>query len=109
MQINPFDLLKNVQALQAQMGDMQKKLESVSVTGSAGGDMVEVELNGLIELQSIRISPEAMRDVSKEVLESLIISAFEDARNKVKDAIGREIGGLAGIPGISSSLFAGMA
>ncbi|MDR2793730.1 MAG: YbaB/EbfC family nucleoid-associated protein [Treponema sp.] len=108
MQINPFDLLKNVQALQAQMGDMQKKLESVGATGSAGGDMVEIDLNGLIELRAIRISPELMHDDNKEILESLIVSAFEDARNKVKEAIGREIGGIAGMPDISS-MFAGMA
>ncbi|MDR1219111.1 MAG: YbaB/EbfC family nucleoid-associated protein [Treponema sp.] len=108
MQINPFELLKNVQKLQEQMGDMQQKLEAVSATGSSGGGMVEIDLNGLIEVQAIRIAPELMSEHDKDMLESLIAAAFTDARDKVKEAIGREMGGLAGMPNLSS-LFAGMA
>jgi DNA-binding YbaB/EbfC family protein len=107
MQINPFELLKNVQKLQEQMGDMQQKLEAVSATGSAGGGMVEIDLNGLIELQAIRIAPELMNERDKDLLESLIAAAFTDARDKVKDAIGREMGGLTGMPNLSS-LFTGV-
>ncbi|MDR0583808.1 MAG: YbaB/EbfC family nucleoid-associated protein [Treponema sp.] len=108
MQINPFDLLRNVQKLQEQMGDMQQKLEAVSATGASGGGMVEVDLNGLIELQAIRIAPELVNEHDKDMLESLIVAAFTDAREKVKEAIGREMGGLVGMPNLSS-LFAGMA
>ncbi|MDR2783019.1 MAG: YbaB/EbfC family nucleoid-associated protein [Treponema sp.] len=107
MQINPFDLFKNVQKLQEQMGDMQQKLETVNVTGSSGGGMVEIDLNGLIELQAIRIAPELMNDHDKDMLEALIVAAFTDARDKVKEAIGQEVGGLTGMPNLSS-LFAGM-
>ncbi|MDR0374258.1 MAG: YbaB/EbfC family nucleoid-associated protein [Treponema sp.] len=107
MQINPFELLKNVQKLQEQMGDMQQKLEAVGATGSAGGGMVEIDLNGLFELQAIRIAPELMNERDKNMLESLIVAAFTDARDKVKEVIGREMGGLTGMPNLSS-LFAGM-
>lgn len=90
------------------MGDMQQKLEAVSATGASGGGMVEVDLNGLIELQAIRIAPELVNEHDKDMLESLIVAAFTDAREKVKEAIGREMGGLVGMPNLSS-LFAGMA
>ncbi|MDR2446537.1 MAG: YbaB/EbfC family nucleoid-associated protein [Treponema sp.] len=107
MQINPFELLKNIQKLQEQMGDMQQKLEAVIATGASGGGMVEIDLNGLIELQAIRIAPELMSERDKDMLEALIVAAFTDARERVKQMIGREMGGLASMPNISS-LFAGM-
>ncbi|MDR2193916.1 MAG: YbaB/EbfC family nucleoid-associated protein [Treponema sp.] len=108
MQINPFEILKNMQKIQEQMGDMQRQFESVVVTGSSGGGMVEVELNGLVELQAIRIAPELVNDDGREILESLIVAAFEDARNRVKEAIGRKMGGLAYAQELSS-IFTGMA
>jgi DNA-binding YbaB/EbfC family protein len=106
MQINPFDFLKNVQKIQEQMGDMQQRLEIITATGSAGGGMVEVDINGLIEILAIRITPDMMNSDDREILQSLIVAAFMDARNKVKEAIGQEVGGFAGMPNLSS-LFTG--
>ena len=60
MNINPLDIFKNAQKIQEQMGSFQEKLGTISVTGSAGGGMVEVDLNGRMELVALRISPEAV-------------------------------------------------
>ncbi|MDR2634259.1 MAG: YbaB/EbfC family nucleoid-associated protein [Treponema sp.] len=104
MNINPFDILKNAKKIQEQMSVFQEKLGAISVTGSAGGGMVEIDLNGRIEMLSIRISPEAINPQEGEMLEDLIIAAFSNAMEKVREAINREMGTLAGgmqIPGIS--------
>ncbi|MDR0997519.1 MAG: YbaB/EbfC family nucleoid-associated protein, partial [Treponema sp.] len=53
MNINPFDVLKNAQKIQEQMGALQKKLALLSVTGSAGGGMVEVDINGKMEILAV--------------------------------------------------------
>ena len=95
MNINPFDLMK-------QMGAFQDKLADVSATGSAGGGMVEIDLNGKLEVLAVRIAPEAVEGGDTEMLEDLITAAFSNAIEKTKEAITREVGAMAGgIPGLS--------
>jgi DNA-binding YbaB/EbfC family protein len=106
MNINPFDILKNAQKLQEQMGDIQNKLAAITVTGSAGGGMVEADLNGKMEVLAVRISPEAVESRDTELLEDLTASAFSDALTKVREAISREAGSLAG--GLGLGGFPGM-
>jgi DNA-binding YbaB/EbfC family protein len=95
MNINPFDLMK-------QMESFQEKLADVSATGSAGGGMVEIDLNGKLEVLAVRIAPEAVEGGDMEMLEDLITAAFSNALEKTKEAITREVGAMAGgIPGLS--------
>jgi DNA-binding YbaB/EbfC family protein len=104
MNINPFDILKNAQKIQEQMTVFQEKLGLITVTGSAGGGMVEIDLNGRIEMLAIRIARELINPEEGEMLEDLIIAAFTNAMEKVREAINREMGTLAGgmqIPGIN--------
>ncbi|MDR2070812.1 MAG: YbaB/EbfC family nucleoid-associated protein [Treponema sp.] len=104
MNINPFDILKNAQKIQEQMGSFQEKLGTIQVTGSAGGGMVEIDLNGKMEVLDIRIAPEAVDPQDIGMLEGLITSAFANAMEKIKEAINREMGAMAGglgIPGFS--------
>ena len=102
MNINPFDILKNAQKIQEQMGDFQEKLGSIAVTGSAGGGMIQIDLNGRMEVLAVRIAPEAMEGGDREMFQDLIIAAFNSALEKVREAISREMGGMfpGGIPGI---------
>ena len=72
MASNPLDFLKAIQGLQRNMGDMEEKLRGIQVTGSAGGDMVEVVLNGHLDVVGVRIAPEAIDREEREMLEDLI-------------------------------------
>jgi DNA-binding YbaB/EbfC family protein len=104
MNINPFDILKNAQKIQEQMTVFQEKLGAITVTGSAGGGMVEIDLNGRIEMLAVRIAGELINPDEREMLEDLIIAAFTNAMEKVREAINREMGSLAGgmqMPGLS--------
>jgi DNA-binding YbaB/EbfC family protein len=106
--INPFDILKNAQKIQEQMAVFQEKLAGIMVTGSAGGGMVEIDLNGKIDMLAVRISPDAMED--REMLQDLAAAAFNAAMEKVREAINREMGaltgglglppGMSGVPGL---------
>jgi len=101
MNINPFDLLKNAQKIQEQMGSFQEKLGNVMVTGSAGGGMAEIDMNGKMEVLAVRIAPEAMADGDREMLQDVMAAAFANAMEKTKEAIAREFGGMfPGMPGI---------
>ena len=97
MNINPFDILKNAQKIQEQMGAFQEKLSSISITGSAGGGMAEIDMNGKMEILAVRIAPEAMEGGDREMLQDLIMAAFNNAMEKVKEAVNQELGGM--IPG----------
>jgi len=97
--MNPFDLVKNLQQLQGQMGEIQKKMQSLSVTGSSGGEMVRVVINGQLEVQDIAIAPEAVDPRDVKMLEDLILAAMNDAYSKIRLKIQEEAGGLAGMGG----------
>jgi DNA-binding YbaB/EbfC family protein len=110
MNINPFDILKNAQKVQEQMGSFQEKLGALSVTGFSGGGMVEIDMNGRMEVLNIRISPEAIDPEDMGILEGLIVSAFTNAIEKIKEVINREMGVLAGglgLPGTFPGIGAG--
>ena len=103
MNINPFDLLKNAQKIQEQMGVFQEKLVDIRVTGTAGGGMTEIDMNGKMEVLSVRIAPEVMDD--RDMIQDLIAAALNNAMEKIRDAINRELGsmipgGIQGIPGM---------
>ena len=97
MNINPFDVLKNAQKIQEQMGAFQEKLGSILITGSAGGGMTEIDMNGRMEVLAVRIAPEAMEGGDREMLQDLITAAFSNALEKVREAVNREVGTM--IPG----------
>jgi len=104
MNINPFDLVKNAQKIQAQMGEFQEKLAELSVTGAAGGGMVEIDISGKMEVLAVRISPEAMEDADTQMLQDLVMAAFSNATEKVREAMNREMSSITGglnIPGLT--------
>jgi DNA-binding YbaB/EbfC family protein len=100
MDINPFDLLKNAQKLQEQMGSFQARLGDISATGSSGGGMVELDINGRMEVTAVRIAPEVVDPKDIEMLQDLILAAFTSAVDKIKEAINAEMGALAGSLGM---------
>ena len=108
MNINPFDILKNAQKIQEQVGSIQEKLGSISATGSAGGGMVEIDVTGKMEILAVRIKPEAVDPNDIAMLEELIAAALGQALEKIREKISDEAGALAGGLGISMpGLFGG--
>ncbi|MDR2479343.1 MAG: YbaB/EbfC family nucleoid-associated protein [Treponema sp.] len=104
MDISPFDFLKNARKIQEQVGAFQEKLQYINATGSAGGGMVEIDITGKFEVTAVRIAPEALGGGDTEMLQDLITAAFSSAIEKIKEAINREMGTMAGglgIPGLA--------
>ena len=104
MNINPFDILKNAGKIQEQMGAFQERLGEIRVTGSSGGGMVEIDINGRMAVQAVRISADAMEGGDREMLGDLVAAAFTGAMEKIREAINREMGAMTGmaIPGFPS-------
>ncbi len=97
-------LMKQAQAMQAQMEKMQQELANMEVTGAAGGGMVQVTLSGKHEARRVQIDPAVMDD--REMLEDLIAAAINDATNKVEETSKAKMSGvtagLGGLPGMGN-------
>lgn len=96
-------LMKQAQKMQSQLMKAQEDLNKKEVEGTAGGGMVKVVLNGAQELQSITLDPEVVDPDDVEMLEDLIIAAFKNAQEKLKELSNNAFGGLTqglNIPGI---------
>ena len=93
---NLGSMLKQAQEMQAKMQEMQTKLESAEVTGSAGGGMVTVTLNGKNVVRRIKIDPKIVNPGEVEMLEDLILAAVNDARAKVEAHVKEEMAKLTG-------------
>ena len=96
MDINPIELLKNFQNLQSKLNAMQEKLKDISVTGSAGGGMVQIEMDGSLSVTGVTITPEVVDPNEREMLQDLVLAAFTDALAKVKEKMKDEASSAAG-------------
>ena len=93
---NLGQLMKQAQQMQAKMQEMQEKLGEIEVTGSSGGGMVQVTLNGKGEARRVKIDPQLATAEEVEVLEDLIVAACNDARTKVEQRTAEEMAKLTG-------------
>jgi DNA-binding YbaB/EbfC family protein len=91
----PLELLENAQKIQKTMDTLNASIGGITVTGSAGGGMVEIDMNGKQEMIAIRIEPDVTNDV--DMLQDLILAAYNSAIEKVKDAVNNEIGSISNV------------
>ena len=97
------DLAARVRKMQGDMEKAQEELADETVTGSAGGGMVEVDMDGHQTVQALRIRPEVVDPEDVEMLEDMLMAAINDAAEKVKSLTEERMGGLTGgldIPGL---------
>jgi DNA-binding YbaB/EbfC family protein len=96
----------NMQAMMKQAEQMQKKLQEeialIRVEASAGGGMVTVKMDGRKNVTGVKIDPEVAGDV--EMLQDMVMAAFNEASKKVDDATQEKMGGLLGGLGLPPGL-----
>ena|SRR5947209_6682906 len=80
---NIGQLMKQAQQMQSKMSEMQAQLEAVEMTGMAGGGMVQLTLNGKGDIKNVKLDKAVVDPAEIEVLEDLLVAAFNDARTKV--------------------------
>lgn len=77
-------MLKQAQEMGSKLQEVQQQLKSKRATGSAGGGMVEVEVNGANEVLAVRIDPELFAKGDREMIEDLLPAAINQAIDKAK-------------------------
>lgn len=93
---NLGNLLKQAQDMQTRMGELQDQLAQAELVGSSAAGMVQVTLSGKGEARSIKIDKSLIDPNETEVLEDLLLAAFNDARGKVDAHAAAEMSKLTG-------------
>jgi len=93
---NLGQMLKQAQQMQSRMAELQEQLAHTEVTGSSGGGMVQVTVTGKGEARKVTIDPSLAGPDDVEVLEDLIVAAFNDAKGKVDAMVAEKMSELAG-------------
>ena len=86
------DILKMAANVQEQMAQAQANLDKVEVEGAAGGGLVKVRASAKGRIVGIAIDDSLIVPTEKQMLEDLIVAAFNDARAKADAVAGQEMG-----------------
>jgi DNA-binding YbaB/EbfC family protein len=92
-------IMKQAQAMQTRMQEMQAELDKLEVEGQSGGGLVRVTLSAKGAMKAIVIDPSLLKADEKEIVEDLIITAHADARGKAERLAEEKMRSLtAGLP-----------
>ena len=83
-------MMKQAQAMQQRMEDMQGKLGDMLVEGQSGGGMVKVTMTCKGELKKVDIDTIVVDPEDKETLEDLVIAAVNQARENADGKMAEE-------------------
>ncbi len=89
--------------MQEKIKEAQEKIKKIEVEGFSGGELVKVVLSGDYEMKTIFIHENAKNE-KKEVINDLIIAAYNDAKDKLKKKTSEEILKVTGIPNLPFDL-----
>ena len=89
-------MMKQAQEMQSKMAQMQEELKKSEHVGTSGGGLVSVKLNGKFEMRSLNIDPGIFSADDAEMVEDLIVAAFNDAKRKVDEFNKNEMAKLTG-------------
>ena len=87
---NFSDMLSKAKKMQDKMKEVQESLKEIEVEGMSGGNLVKVILKGDYEMKSIFIDPSAKKE-KDEIINDLIIAAYNDAKEKLKKKTSEEL------------------
>ena len=92
---NFSDMLSKAKAMQEKMKEIQEQIKKMEVKGVSGGNLVKVTLSGDYELKSIEIT-EAAKKENQEVINDLIIAAYNNAKENLKKKSSEELSKVTG-------------
>ena len=92
---NFSDMLSKAKAMQEKMKEAQDQIKKIEVEGMSGGNLVKVILSGDYEMKSIEIT-EAALNVSHEIINVLIIAAYNNAKDNLKKKSAEELSKVTG-------------
>ncbi len=88
------DIMKQAQAVQAQMQQLQEEMGAMEVTGESGAGLVTIVMNGRHQVRHFKLESSLFEE-DKVVIEDLLAAACNDAVHKVEQAHQKKMSGMA--------------
>jgi len=95
----PKGMAQQIQALQKQLTEAQDEIARAEVTGTAGGGVVKITLRGDQTCTGVEIDPEMLQDADAEMLQDLILAAFNQAQEALTKLSADKLGPLQNMLG----------
>ena len=92
--IDMKDILKKAQEMQKTLSQKREEAGKKSVEVSVGGGMVEIKMNGNLEVISIKIDPEIVDKNEIDILEDLIRSGVNESVRQARELSSNELADL---------------
>ena len=90
-------MMRQAQKMQQDAMKAKEELDNTVFEGTASGGLVKVEITGAHEMQSVKIDPSVVDPDDVEMLEDLVVAAFNDAKAKVDEAQNSKMGAFGGL------------
>ena len=91
-----INMMKQALDLQKKMADAQKKVEILEAEGTSGGGLVKIIIDGKNIVKSVKIDESLISKDDIEILEDLILAAFNDGKEKIQKKISDEMSSITG-------------
>jgi len=92
-------MMKAASEMKGKMEAMQADLANLVVEGRSGGGLVVVSLSGKGDLRGVKIDPSLFKEDDVEVLEDLIVTAHNEAKQKAEQMMQAKMAeATAGLP-----------
>jgi DNA-binding YbaB/EbfC family protein len=93
---NMSQMVKQAQSMQERIGEIQEEIEQREFDISVGGGIVKLKMLGSKQVTSIKIQPEAVDPDDIEMLEDLVMSAFNQGIEEINEVSESELKGVTG-------------
>ncbi len=103
MRGNIGQLMKQAQMMQENMRRMQEQLASIEVEGQSGAGKVKIVMTCKHEVRRVTIDP-GLAAEERELLEDLMVAAFNDAARQVEATVSEKMGGMSAALGLPAGL-----
>ena len=100
---NPKQLQELMSQAKRQAEALQKKMQETVVDASVGGGAVSLKMNGQKQVLKLTIDPEIVKSGDVEMLQDLVVAAFNEGTRKIDEAMQSSLGGMLGgmnLPGM---------
>jgi len=93
---NQMNMMKQLQQLQQQIETTQAQLAEETITATVGGGAVKIVMTGDQRCQGVEIDPSLLEDADVEMVQDLLLTAFNTALEQSRDLAAERLGPLAG-------------
>lgn len=93
---NTMSMMQQLQQLQQQVEMAQAQLAEETVTATVGGGAVKIVMTGDQRCTNVEIAPELLEDADVEMMQDLLLSAFNAAMDQSRELAAERLGPLAG-------------